>query len=65
MKEKLLKPFENVLAKGEFAHYEKFLLLTHVFKNSFAVDLSLGIYIWERVNDLFCVICLFLSHMFI
>ena len=43
---------ENFVAKGEFAHREKLLLLPQCFQKWSAADASKCIYGWERVKQL-------------
>ena len=46
---KLLKRVENIVAKGEFACFEQFLLLSECFQKSYA-DASESVYMGERVK---------------
>ena len=39
---------ENIVAKGEIAHYEQFLLLQHCFQKSSAAEASESVYMSER-----------------
>ena len=47
----ILKRVENIVAKGEIAHDEQFLLLSQCFQNSFAAEASWRVYMWERVKQ--------------
>ena len=53
MKVLLLKKVENIVTKGEIAHLEQFLLLSHCFQKSprALVTTSESINMWERVKD--------------
>ena len=44
------KNVENIVAKGEIAHPEQFLLLSQWFQKSSAADPSECVNKWERVN---------------
>ena len=44
MKTKLLNEVENIVSKGEIAHFEQFLLLSIFF--------SKVVYMWERVKSI-------------
>ena len=50
MKVKLLKKVENIVAKGDIAHIEQFLLLSEYFKKSSAAEASKSVCIWEKVK---------------
>ena len=41
---------ENIVAKGEIAQNEQFLLLSQEFQKSSAAEASKGVYLWERFN---------------
>ena len=41
---------EIIVANGEIAQYEQFLLLQQLFQKSSAAEGSESIYMWERVN---------------
>ena len=46
----VLKKVENILAKGEIARLEQFLLLSRCFQKSSAADASKCVYMWEGVK---------------
>ena len=48
---KSLKKVEKIMAKGEIARFEQFLLLSQCFQKSSAVDASKCMYRLERVNS--------------
>ena len=53
MKEILLNTVENIVSKGEiahYAHYEQFHLLKKCFQKSSAAEASESVYMWERVK---------------
>ena len=52
MAEKLLKPVENTVGKGEIAHYEQFLLFPQCFQMPCFPGASKGVIMWEWVNSL-------------
>ena len=52
MNEYLLDKIENIVAKGEIARFEKFLLLSQCFQKSSAADASESVYMRERINKL-------------
>ena len=41
---------ENIVAKGEIAHFMQFLLLSQCFQKLSASEASESVYKWERVN---------------
>ena len=41
---------ENILAKGEIARFEEFLILSHCFQILSADEVSKCVYKWERIN---------------
>ena len=41
---------ENILGKGEIAHYEQFLLFPKCFQTPPIVEVSKCVYMWERVK---------------
>ena len=41
---------KNIVAKGEIAHYEQFLLLPQCFQKTSAAEAPETICMWERVN---------------
>ena len=41
---------ENIVAKGEIARFEQFLLLSKCFQKSSAADASKCVYMWERIK---------------
>ena len=43
---------ENIVANGDIAHYEQFLLLPQRFQKSSAEEASESIILWERVENL-------------
>ena len=47
---KLLEGVENIVANGEIARFEQFLLLSQCFQKSTDVEASECVYMWERVN---------------
>ena len=46
----LLKRVENIVAKGEIARFEQFLLLSRCFQKSSAAETSESVCMWERVK---------------
>ena len=56
MKEYLLKRVENIVAKGEIARFEQFLLLSQCFLKLSAAEASESVYMRERVNTLYAFI---------
>ena len=50
MAEKLSKPVENTLVKGEIACYEQFLLFPQCFQKACFPGASKGAIVWEWVN---------------
>ena len=55
-----LKKVENILANGEIAHLEPFLLLPTCFQKSSAAEASESVYMWERVK-----VILLLYHSYV
>ena len=53
MKVKLLTTFENIVAKGEIARFEQFLLLSECFQKSSASESSESVYKSERYTSAF------------
>ena len=53
MKELSLNRVKNIVAKGEIAQYEKFLLLLQCFQKSSAAEASESVCMRERVNAQF------------
>ena len=45
-----MKKVENILAKGEVARFEQFLLLSQCFQKSSAAEASERVFMWERVK---------------
>ena len=45
-----LKLIENIVAKGEIARSEQFLLLSQCFQKPFAAEASESVCMWEKVN---------------
>ena len=43
---------ENIVAEGEIARFEQFLILSQCFQKSSAADASKCVYMWERVNKI-------------
>ena len=52
MEVSFLNRVDNIVAKGEIAHYEQFLLLPQGCQNSSAADASESVCMWERVKSL-------------
>ena len=46
----LLFKVENIMAKGEIACFEQFLLFSQCFQMSSAAEGSKSVYMWERVK---------------
>ena len=46
MKVSLPKKVENIVEKGDIAHFEQFLLLSQYFQKSSAVDASESFFMW-------------------
>ena len=44
------KKVANIMARGEIARFEQFLLLSECFQKSSAAESSESVYMWERVN---------------
>ena len=53
---KFSKTTENTVGKGEIACYEQFLLFPWCFPKTCPADTSKPGLVWERVNNLFCVL---------
>ena len=47
MKVYLLQNIENIVAKGEIAHYEQFLILPQLFQNTSDAEASESVCMWE------------------
>ena len=45
-----MNKFENILANGEIAHYEQFLLLPQCLQKSSAAEASESVCIWEGLH---------------
>ena len=43
---------ENIVAKGEIAHYNQIRILPQCFQKMSAAEASKGLCMWERVNNL-------------
>ena len=56
MKFSLLYKDENVVAKGEIARFEQFLLLSQCFQKLSAAVASESVYMKERVNNHFTLL---------
>ena len=41
---------ENIVGKGEIAHYEQFLLFSQCFQKTFAADTLKQVLVWENVK---------------
>ena len=52
MAEKLFKPVENTVGKGEIACYEQFLLFTQCFQEACFPGASKCVIVWEWVDIL-------------
>ena len=39
-----------LVTEGEFAYFEQYLLLSHVFQKSSAAEVSELVYMWERIS---------------
>ena len=48
---KLSKRVENIVGKGEIAHYEEFLLFPQCFQKACFPRVSKGVIVWEWVNS--------------
>ena len=56
MKIKWLNRVENIMAKGEIAHYEQFLLLPqHYFQKLSAAEASESVCMRERDESIYCL----------
>ena len=50
MKVESLNRVENIVAKGEIVHYERFLLLSQCFQGSPIGEAPVSVCMWERLN---------------
>ena len=48
-----LQKVENIVAKGEIAHYEQFLILPQCFQMSSASEASEGVLSWKGLRVIF------------
>ena len=48
---KLSKQVENIVGKGEIAHYEQFHLFPQCFQKAYFPGASKGVIVWEWVNS--------------
>ena len=52
------KKVEKMVANGEIAHFEQFLLLLQCFKKSSAAEASKSVYMWEKVKYFLAKACI-------
>ena len=45
-----MQKVENIVANGEIAHFEQFLILPQYFQKSSVAEASESVYRWEMVN---------------